>query len=156
MAPTSEIGKDTTSGYTEQQVNDFKAKLQQDMRDTQAQRSAKKLQKSPHSNRSSFPIEGYSAARNLSTSRSRKSCKAPRRLSQSRPIKKVQNLTTDVDGMIAIELNPTGFAQFPQHHEDDADWDRVSQCSLPKPEEGPNAYGEVAGLKELFRGWSGK
>jgi hypothetical protein len=58
--------------------------------------------------------------------------------------------------MIAIELSPTGFAHFSQHHEDDGDWDRVSQYSVPKPEEGPNADGEVTRLKELFKGWFGK
>jgi hypothetical protein len=119
----------------EQRVTGLKANLDREMLQAELAEAARKAQKSPRLYRSSMPLHLYKRRDPLPHEHAHMTpqtpSKMPRKSSPPRPVSTIERVAISLDERVPIKLSPTGFAYFPKHDNDDDDWERVSQHSMP-------------------------
>jgi hypothetical protein len=125
----SRLGKKLALDRIKTRVNGFKAGLQREMLKEKKKNLARQSQMSLQVYKSSAPLRLYRAATSL-TPEERKKWEMPRKPSAPRPVSSMEKLTTALGERVALELSPTGFAYFPRYHDNNDDWEHVSQHSV--------------------------
>lgn len=152
LPPKSLIGQQLAAQRIGKRVNDFKADLQQKMHEKQTRGSNKKMRQPLEASRLPIPLKVHNATRrSLDPQEPNKPEKAPGS-STPKAAPRVNMVALNSGDTVPIVLSPTGFARFPRHSDDDDEWERLSQHSVPEAGNKEDTAQEPSGKKH-FMGW---